>query len=151
MNLEVDARAHEYLLSTRKELLDLDMIHHYLSRESYWAEQIPREVVQKSIEHSICFGIYLDRQQIAFARLITDLSTFGYLADVFVTEEHRNKGLSKLLMQFIMDVTEPMHLRRFMLMTRDAHTLYEKFGFTGLQNPQNAMEISKPDLYKGKS
>lgn len=148
MTPEIDQEIHPYLLSTRKHLLDINLIHGYLSKESYWSQNIPLEVVKKSIEHSICFGVYINNQQIAFARVTTDYATFGYLADVFVLETYRGKGISKMLMQFVMDVTRPYHFRRFILGTRDAHTLYEKFGFTGLKNPERNMEISKPDIYK---
>jgi len=146
--MKVDITVDGYTLSTRKELLNIDLIHQYLSKKSYWSENIPMEVVKKSIEHSLCFGVYLGGEQIAFARLITDQATFAYLADVFVLESHRGKGVSKKLMQFIMDITAPMHLRRYLLGTLDAHTLYTQFGFTALAHPDRIMEISRPDIYK---
>jgi GNAT superfamily N-acetyltransferase len=120
----------KYSISTDPSLLDIDIIFNYLSLESYWAKGIPREVVEKSIAHSLCFGLYHGQQQIGFARLVTDEATFAYLADVFVLEEHRGKGLSKWLMEVIHAHPGLQGLRRWVLGTRDAHTLYEKFGWT---------------------
>ena len=131
----------DYTYSTDKRNLDLDYIHHFLSKESYWAKNIPIDIVRKSIEGSFCFGIYDGHQQIGFARVITDYSTFGYLADVFVDEKYRGKGLSKNLMQFIMDNEIIKGLRRFMLATLDAHELYEQYGFMKLEGDKRLMGI----------
>jgi N-acetylglutamate synthase-like GNAT family acetyltransferase len=136
--------------STNKALLNIPLIHEYLSGESYWSKHIPRETVEKAIEHSICFGAYDENNQIGFARVVTDHATFGYLADVFVLGDYRGRGISKNLMELIMDVTDQLNLRRFMLATLDAHSLYTKYGFTALKNPDRIMEISKPDIYGDK-
>jgi ribosomal protein S18 acetylase RimI-like enzyme len=146
-------------ISTDKRKLDVATIHDYLSR-SYWAEGIPRSVVETSIENSLCFGLYepenaapstarTDRaKQIGFARLVTDGATFAYLADVFVLEEFRGRGLSKWLMQTIMTLPELAGLRRWNLATRDAHGLYRQFGFVPLAAPERYMERLDPDVYK---
>lgn len=131
----------DYIYSTDKGKLDLNYIHHFLSKESYWAKNIPIDIVRKSIEGSFCFGVYDDQQQIGFARVITDYATFGYLADVFIDKKYRGKGLSKNLMQFIMDNDTIKVLRRFMLATLDAHTLYEQFGFMKLEGDKRLMGI----------
>ena len=119
-----------YLISTDPSLLDVDVIYNYLSGESYWAKNIPRDVVEKSIANSLCFGLYHHNRQIGFARLITDKATFAYLADVFIISEYRGKGLSKWLIQVIHAHPELQGLRRWVLGTQDAHGLYEQFGWT---------------------
>jgi GNAT superfamily N-acetyltransferase len=136
-----------YLFSNDKTLLQPVVIHAYLTR-SYWAEGIPLALVQKSMANSACFGVYYHGSQIAFARWITDETTFAYLADVFVLEEHRGKGISKTLMQFMLGFAELQNCRRLMLATRDAHGLYAQFGFQQLGNPDRNMEILKKDMYK---
>ena len=142
-----ESRKGEYLFSTDKEKLDLSVIHGYL-RRSYWAEGIPLHVVSKSVENSMCFGVYWSGKQVGFARLITDYSTFAYLADVFILEEHRGQGLSKWLTQFIVEDPELQNLRRWLLATRDAHGLYEKCGFHPLKTPERFMERPNPLAYK---
>lgn len=136
----------DYTFSTDKTKLDLQVIHLFLSN-SYWAQNIPVEIIKTSIENSMCFGVYHKEKQIGFARVITDCATFGYLADVFILEEHRGKGLSKKLMEYIMSQPELKGLRRFMLATRDAHKLYEQYGFKQLAKPDRIMEIVVPDIY----
>ncbi|MDP3557548.1 MAG: GNAT family N-acetyltransferase [Bacteroidota bacterium] len=136
-----------YLFSTDKTKLQLKVIHSYLSKESYWAQNIPLDLVKESISGSICFGVYTNNNQIGYARVITDNATFGYLADVFIVEEHRGKGLSKELMRFIMDFPALKKLRRFMLATKDAHGLYKQFGFNALAKPENIMEIKFFESY----
>lgn len=131
----------DYLISTDKSKLQLDYIHHYLSRESYWAKNIPIDIVRQSIEGSFCFGIYKHEKQIGFARVITDYATFGYLADVFIDKEHRGLGLSKELMKFIMAQESIKKLRRLMLATLDAHSLYAQFGFESQEGNQRLMGI----------
>lgn len=131
----------DYIYSTDKGKLDHNYIHHFLSKESYWAKNIPIDIVRKSIEGSFCFGIYDGHQQIGFARVITDYATFGYLADVFVDKKYRGKGLSKNLMQFIMENDVVKGLRRFMLATLDAHGLYEQYGFMKLEGDKRLMGI----------
>lgn len=137
----------EYEISTDPKHLDIAVIHGYLTL-SYWSPGIPRAIVERAIANSMCVGLYRGSEQVGFARVITDKATFAYLADVFVIEAHRGKGLSKRLMEFIMAHRELQGLRRFMLGTKDAHTLYGKFGFTGVANPNRVMEILKPDAYR---
>lgn len=136
-----------YIISTDKNRLDVSYVHHYLSQESYWAQNIPIEIVHQSIEGSLCFGIYFFDKQVGFARVITDYATFGYLADVFVDKAHRGKGLSKELMRFIMNYEGLKGLRRFMLATKDAHGLYAKFGFEPLKVPDRFLEIKPFEKY----
>jgi len=142
-------RKNDYFISTDKSKIDLDMVHSFLSA-SYWAENIPRPVVQKSIENSLCFGVYHHQYQIGFARVISDLATFAYLGDVFILPAYRNKGLAKWLMEIISDHPELQGLRRFTLATRDAHGLYTQFGFTPLDKPERWMQKHDPDVYRNK-
>ena len=137
-----------YAFSDDKRLLVVGVIHAYLT-QSYWAAGIPRSIVERAIDGSLCFGIYCQSRQVGFARAITDRATFAYLADVFVLESHRGRGLSKQLMSFIQTHPELKDLRRFMLITKDAHGLYKQFGFTEAINPDRTMEIRKPDAYAG--
>jgi len=137
----------DYSISTDKDKLQLPVIHHYLSVESYWAKHIPLEIVKQSIENSLCFGLYFKGEQIGFARVVTDYATFGYLADVFVLDVHRGKGLSKWLMKHIMAHPKLQGLRRFSLATRDAHGLYKQFGFKPLAKPETIMEIKHDNFY----
>ena len=147
-----DILKENFIISTDKSKLDLAVIHKYLSIESYWAKNIPVALVQKAIEGSFCFGIYKKddlnkNRQIGFARVITDNATFGYLADVFILEEYRGVGLSKWLMQEIMNHQKLQGFRRWMLATRDAHKLYEQFGFTALDKPERIMQLILTDAY----
>jgi N-acetylglutamate synthase-like GNAT family acetyltransferase len=136
-----------YQFSSRYEDMDLNLIHSFISR-TYWASGIPQDTLTKALVNSICFGAFKDSgEQVAFARVITDKATFAYLADVFVLEEHRGKGLSKCLMHTVIHHPDLQNLRRMVLATRDAHGLYEQFGFKSLSNPQTFMEIWKPDVY----
>lgn len=130
-----------FLFSTDKQKLQIEIIHYYLSKESYWAKNIPVEIVKKSIEGSLCFGIYENSKQIGFARVITDYATFGYLADVFIIKEYQGKGIGKELMKFIMEQTIIKNLRRFMLATLDAHELYAQFGFESQEGNKRLMGI----------
>ncbi len=130
----------DYTISTDKTRLDIPMIHRFLAEESYWAQHIPLELVEQSIEHSLCFGVYLTDNQVGFARVVTDQATFAYLGDVFILPEHRGRGLSKQLMETISTWPTLQGLRRWMLATRDAHSLYEQFGFTAPDKPQNLMQ-----------
>lgn len=140
----------QYELSTDKSRINRDSVHQWLTT-SYWAEGIPKEIVSKSIEQSLAFAAYAGTEQIAFARVITDPATFAYLADVFVTPEHRGTGLGKALMTFIMNDPNLQGLRRFLLATKDAHGLYAQYGFTSLGNPDAFMEINKQDIYRAKT
>lgn len=134
-----------YLISTDKSKLDISVIQSFLSK-SYWAKNRTLKTTKLSIKNSLCFGLYYKYNMIGFARVITDYATFAYLADVFILEEHRGKGLSKWLMEVILKYGEIQNLRRWFLATRDAHKLYEKFGFTYLKKPENFMEKSIKDL-----
>jgi GNAT superfamily N-acetyltransferase len=138
----------EFLFSVDKNRLDLTYIHQFLSEKSYWASGIPLQLVKTSIENSIAVGVYKSGRQIGFARVITDYATFGYLADVFVDESFRGKGLSKKLMEFIFTFPELKLLRRMMLATRDAQGLYSRYGFNPLKNTDRWMEIHQSDIYK---
>ena len=136
-----------FIISTDKHRLDLDVIHEFLAR-SYWAAGISRETVACSIQNSLCFGIYRNDQQVGFARVISDQATFAYLADVFVLEAFRGTGLSKWLMQCIIEHPNLQGLRRWVLGTRDAHGLYAQFGFKPLSSPEIFMEIHNGDVYR---
>ena len=128
------------LFSTDRARLDIDLIHDFLNRESYWVPGIRREFVERAIEHSICVGVYEEGRQLAYARVITDCAGFAWLADVFVIASARGRGVGKRLMKFVMAHPDLQHIRRFMLATRDAHDLYAQFGFTPLAHPQRLME-----------
>ncbi|HKE95883.1 MAG TPA: GNAT family N-acetyltransferase [Povalibacter sp.] len=136
----------EYLVTTDKSLFDVAAIHAYLTR-SYWSPGIPLETVARAIDNSLCFAVLRGREQIGFARVITDKATFAYLADVYVLEGHRGQGLSKRLMQAVNSHPELQGLRRFMLATLDAHGLYRQFGFAAPASPGNLMERLDPDIY----
>lgn len=137
----------ELEISDARERLDVDVIHGYLTR-SYWAEGIPREVVARSLEHSLGFGAYLGARQVGFARVVTDRATFAWLCDVFVLEEARGRGVSKRLMECVLAHPELQGLRRFSLATRDAHELYRRYGFEPLGDPTRHLEIPRRDLYR---
>jgi N-acetylglutamate synthase-like GNAT family acetyltransferase len=137
----------DYLISTDKSKIDVKAVYDFLS-QSYWAEGIPMEVVERSIEHSLNFGMYYQRKLIGFARVISDFATFAYLADVFILPEERCKGLSKWLMQVIVEHPQLQGLRRFTLATRDAHGLYTQFGFTLFDKPERWMQKHDPNVYK---
>lgn len=136
-------------ISTDPQRLDVDLIHQYLSKESYWAKNIPIEVVQRSIQHSLCFGIFHRERQIGFARVITDKATFAYLADVFIIDAHRGKGLSKWLLTFIHHHPDLQGLRRWLLATKDAHGLYRQFGWEPIPEAMvgRLMQLHNPDVY----
>jgi GNAT superfamily N-acetyltransferase len=143
----IEHRRDDFLVTTDPARLDLDVIHAYLVG-SYWAEGIPREIVERSIANSLCFGVYEGDKQVGFARVITDYATYAYLADVFIIESHRGRGLSKFLMECIVKHPELQGLRRWTLGTRDAHELYAKYGFKPLANPDRFMELHDPEVYK---
>jgi GNAT superfamily N-acetyltransferase len=136
-----------FCISTDRTRLDTHAIQFYLSR-AYWCEGIPIETVAKAIDNSLCFGLFDGARQIGLARVVTDQATFAYLCDVYVLEEYRGQGLGKWLMEAVRDHPDLQNLRRFALVTRDAHGLYEKFGFTGLKDATRHMEIARRDLYK---
>jgi len=135
-------------VSTDQALLDLDLVHHYLSDESYWAKGIPRDVLERSIAHSLCFAAYDEGRQIGFARVISDFATFAYLADVFVVESHRGKSVAREIMRAIGEHPDLQRLRRWHLVTRDAHELYRGFGFRELASPERHMEKVDPGVYR---
>jgi len=158
----VESRRGEFLISTDPARLDLDMIYEFLTN-CYWTKGIPGEVVARSIEHSLCFGIYDESQekspllakparngapQIGFARVISDFATIAYLGDVFVLESHRGRGLSKWMMECITQHPALQGLRRWILLTRDAHRLYSQFGFTPIAASERYMELHNQDVYE---
>ena len=124
----------------------LDVIHGYLSR-SYWAEGIPRAIVEKAVANSFCIGAFDGDAQIGFARLITDRATFAYLADVFVLEEHRGGGVARAMLEALDAHTELQGLRRWALFTRDMQPLYAKLGWEAYPNPDRLMVRDIPDIY----
>ncbi|WP_171475517.1 GNAT family N-acetyltransferase [Frigoriglobus tundricola] len=124
------------------------MIHRYLSRETYWAAGIPRDTLLKAVAASVCFGVYGADRQVGFARVVTDRATFAYLCDVFILPEYRGRGLSKWLMECVVAHPDLQGLRRFVLVTRDAHALYAKFGFEPPADPAGYMHVHKPDVYR---
>ncbi len=128
-----------YFITTDKKKINISLVHQYLHNESYWAKNIPIELVEIAIENSVCFSIFFDTIQVGFARVITDKATFGYLADVFILEAHRGNGLSKWLMQTIFEHKELQGFRSWMLGTKDAHGLYEKFGFVLITDTKRIM------------
>jgi GNAT superfamily N-acetyltransferase len=158
--LAVEYRRGDFLISTDRERLSLDIIHDFLTN-CYWAKGISREIVERSIEHSLCFGVYGENssvdaatgghkglQQVGFARVVSDFATVAYLGDVFMLESHRGRGLSKWLMECITAHPALQNLRRWILLTRDAHGLYSRFGFTAVKAPERYMELHRPDVYE---
>lgn len=147
-------RRGDYLISTDRARLDLNMIHDYLSRESYWAQGRSLEIVRRSIENSLAFGVYCGARQAGFARVVTDYATFAWIADVFVLDEFRGQGLSKWLMEVIISHPELQGFRRWVLATKDAHELYRRYGFAELLRPERWMErhdpetVEQPDYWK---
>lgn len=137
----------EFMITTDRTRLNQDLIHEFLF-QSYWAEGIPPETVARSIRNSLCFGLLEGSRQIGFARVVTDYATFAYLADVFILEGYRGRGLAKFLMESIVKHPRLQGLRRWLLATRDAHSLYEKFGFIPLARPDRFMELHNPNVYK---
>jgi len=151
---DIPAIKNDFIISTDKSKLDVQVIHQYLSTSSYWAMHIPIETLQRSIDNSFCFGIYKTPgnekdtwQQAGFARAITDKATFGYLADVFILEQFQHRGLGQWLMETILAHPELQGFRSWMLATRDAHALYARFGFTALENPARFMRLGLQQAY----
>lgn len=136
----------DYRISDNKAELDHNSIHAQLT-QTYWSSGIPLAIVSKAIDNSLCFGLYHQNAQVGFARVVSDFATFGYLCDVYVLEAHRGHGLGKWLMQCLQQHPQLQGLRRFMLVTRDAHGLYQQLGFSELANPGRVMEIVVPDIY----
>ena len=147
-DVAAEYRRGEFLVSTDPARLDLDVVHGFLTN-CYWAKGIPREVVARSIEHALCFGIYEGNgKQVGFARVISDFATIAYVGDVFVLETHRGRGLGKWLMECIMQHPALQNLRRWILTTRDAHGLYSQVGFSSVKMPERFMERHRPDVYR---
>jgi N-acetylglutamate synthase-like GNAT family acetyltransferase len=140
-------RKGEFLVSTDRALIDLGVVHGFLTK-CYWAKGIPRDIVARSIENSLCFGVYAEGKQVGFARVISDYATYAYIGDVFLLELFRGRGLGKWLMECIMQHPRLQGLRRWSLVTSDAHGLYAQFGFEPLKKPQNYMELHRPDVYQ---
>lgn len=138
-----------YSISTEQARFDVGAIHAYLTR-SYWAADIPMDVVARAIENSLCFGVFHGAEQVGFARVITDKATFAYLADVYILEAHRGNGLAKQLLRVIQRHPALQGLRRFLLATKDAHGLYRQFGFSAPAKVEFLMEIADPDVYRRK-
>jgi GNAT superfamily N-acetyltransferase len=157
----VEYRQNGFAVSSDPARLDLDVIHGFLTN-CYWAKGISRDLVARSIEHSLCFGIYDEGvatpssrktgetrgAQVGFARVISDFATFAYLGDVFVLESHRGRGLGKWLMECITQHPALEGLRRWILLTRDAHGLYAQYGFTPVKKPERYMELHRPNVYE---
>ena len=146
MATRVERTFGDYLISTDPARLDVEVIHGFL-RESYWAEGILRELVERAILNSLCFGVYSRYQQIAFARVVSDYATFAYIADVFVLAPWRGRGISKALMAEIVHHPDLQQLRRWLLGTKDAHGLYQRYGFTAPRFPERQMERTDPGVY----
>ena len=137
----------EFTISTDRERLQLDAIYKFLTEESYWAKTRTREQTETAVKNSLPFGLYKGENQIGFARVVTDYATFAYLGDVYILEDFRGQGLSKWLMDVIINHPDLQGFRRWVLATQDAHTLYEKFGFSELKHPTRWMEKAAPDAY----
>jgi GNAT superfamily N-acetyltransferase len=135
-----------YNISTDATRLDVNAIHAFLA-STYWSPGIPLATVRRAIENSVCVGAYVQGKQVGFARVVTDKATFAYLADVYVLEEHRGNAVSKRMLECLFELQELQGLRRMLLVTRDAHALYEKFGFKALATPARFMELHNPDAY----
>ncbi|MEM5457771.1 GNAT family N-acetyltransferase [Paraburkholderia phytofirmans] len=141
-------QAQELTISNDKADLDIEMVYTFLSQVTPWAKGMPRETFERAVAGSMCFGGYIDGRQIAFARLITDEATFAYLCDVFVLPDYRGRGHASALMKHVFASPSLQGLRRIVLVTTDAHRVYEPHGFTGLATPERYMELHNPDVYK---
>jgi GNAT superfamily N-acetyltransferase len=138
-----------YVISTDPARLDVEAVHQYLSRDSYWAQNIPLDTVRRSLENSFCFGVYDGDKQVGLARLVTDKTTFAYLCDVFILPAHRGKGLSKWLLSVMHAHPDLQGFRRWLLGTKDAHELYAQFGWSRLPDDvvPRIMQLHNPDVY----
>ena len=142
-----ELRSDRFVMSTDPERLNVNVVHSYLAQRSYWARGIPREVVERALRHSLCFGIYEGASQVGFARVITDRATYAYLCDVFILESHRRQGLGKWLVRCVLAHPDLQGLRRITLATQDAHELYRPFGFAEPAEPDKLMEMRRPNPY----
>jgi GNAT superfamily N-acetyltransferase len=147
MNRPTTLQYGDYRITTDRTLFDVAAVHRYLSEESYWAQGIPFELVERSFEHSFVIGVLHGEEQVGYARLVTDYATFGYLADVFVLDAHRGQGLSKKMMGLLMGLPWVGSLRHLLLATADAHGLYAQFGFAAPARPERLMQIIKSNPY----
>jgi len=138
----------QFEISTDKQRMQLDVIHDFLSRESYWAQNRTLEQTRLAIENSLCFGVFAGPRQVAFGRVVTDFATFAYVGDIFVSKEFRGRGLAKWIMQMMVEYPDLQGLRRWVLATRDAHGLYQHFDFAPLRFPERWMERAAPDAYR---
>ena len=143
----MDWKKEEFSINTDKSKLQFDVIQQFLANDAYWAKSRTPEQTRTAIENSICFGLYHGDRQIGFARVVSDQATFAYLGDVFILPEFRGQGLSKWLMETIVSHPDLQGLRRWVLATRDAHGLYEQYGFAPLVHSDRWMELSAPDAY----
>ncbi|MFY0254504.1 GNAT family N-acetyltransferase [Chitinophaga sp. 30R24] len=141
----------EYTITSDKTRFDLHAIHHYLAHESYWSKDISLDIVAKMVKGAVCVGVFHGTAQVGFARAITDRATFAYLADVYILAPHRGKGLSKAMVRALLTHPELQGLRRWLLVTSDAHGLYSQFGFTAIPNPEKFMTLYNPDIYTKKT
>ena len=150
MNNTYESIKGEFFITTDSVKINLNTVHQFLSQESYWAKDVPIEIVKRSIENSLCFSVFYKEQQIGFARVITDKATFAYLADVFIIKEYRGRGLSKWLLQTIHAHPELQGLRRWLLGTKDAHDLYTQFGWSSITEEQyrRFMQLHDANVYK---
>ncbi len=139
----------ELQVRTGRDAVDVDVVHGFLSRHAYWCPGIPRAVLERALDHSVCFSAWRDGAQVGFARVVTDHATFAYLADVFVLPACRGQGVSTAIMDAVMAHPDLQGLRRFLLATSDAHGLYAKYGFTALARAERFMERYRPDAYLG--
>ena len=142
-----DLNRQDFYIDTDKNKLQIEVIQNFLAEDSYWANDRTIEQTRRAIENSLCFGLYHKSEQIGFARVVSDFATFAYLGDVFVVQEYRGQGLSKWLMETIISCPDLQGLRRWILATRDAHSLYEKYGFRALKFPDRWMEKPAPNAY----
>ena len=145
--MDMESKKDEFLITTEKAQLDVDAIQSFLENDSYWAQNRTLEQTKTAIENSMCFGIYHRERQIGFARVVSDCATFAYIGDVYILDEFRGRGLSKWLMEVIVTHPDLQNLRRWVLATRDAHGLYEKYDFAPLRFPDRWMERTAPDAY----
>jgi len=143
----IEIRNGDYLVTTDRAKFDLAAIHDFLSREAYWSRDLPLVTLRRSIDNSLCFGLFEGERQIGFARVISDLATVAYLGDVYVLDSHRGRGLSRMLMDAVFTHPDLQHLRRWILLTSSAEWLYRKYGFTPLPRPEIYMERFDPDVY----
>ncbi len=144
---EMEVRRNEFVIDTDRSRLDVEAIQRFLEEDSYWARTRTLQQTITAIENSVCFGLYHGDRQVGFARVVSDHATFAYVGDVYIIHEFRGRGLSKWLMETVVSHPELQGLRRWVLATRDAHSLYEKFGFTELVHPDRWMERAAPNAY----